>query len=281
MPELPDIDVYVERLEALLSREVLEQVRLRSVFVLRTADPPLSDLHGRMLTKVRRLGKQIVLGFEGQLFAVIHLMTSGRLRWRSPAAAIPKENGLAAFDFGNGTVLFTETSKKKRASLRVVTGETELAALHRGGLEVLEASFEAFAARLREQNHTLKRALTDQRIFSGIGNAYSDEILHLARLSPAKRTAQISDDNLQTLFDATCETLLTWRERLLEQCGEEFPKTSQHFARRWPCMAGLVSPVRRVASKFDASSMPKMSLTTAPGARPKADYWLTVSYRDG
>lgn len=234
-----------------------------------------------MLTKVRRLGKQVVLGFEGQLFAVIHLMTSGRLRWRSPAAAIPKENGLAAFDFGNGTVLFTETSKKKRASLRVVTGETELAALHRGGLEVLEASFEAFAARLREQNHTLKRALTDQRIFSGTGNAYSDEILHLARLSPAKRTAQISDDNLQTLFDATCETLLTWRERLLEQCGEEFPKTSQHFARRWPCMAGLVSPVRRVASKFNASSMPKMSLSTAPGARPKADYWLTVRYRDG
>jgi len=148
MPELPDIDVYVERLEAMLSREVLEQVRLRSVIVLRAAEPPLSDLHGRMLIKVRRLGKQIVLGFEGQLFAVIHLMTSGLLRWHSPAAAILKGNDLAASDFGNGTVLFTETSKKKHASLRVVTGETELAALDQGSLEVLEASFEAFAARL-------------------------------------------------------------------------------------------------------------------------------------
>ena len=229
MPELPDIDIYAERLHVLTCGQTLRQVRLQSVFVLRTAQPPLSSVHGRPVTSVERLGKQLVIAVGGHLYLLIHLMIAGRLSWRAPGAAIPRRNGLAAFDFDTGTLLFTEAGKKKRASLRVVEGETSLRFYDRGGLEVQGASFEQFAERLRAGNHTLKRALTDQRILSGIGNAYSDEILHRARLSPARRTQQLDDRSMLTLYRAVCSTLSEWTERLRQQVGDGLPEKVTAF----------------------------------------------------
>ena len=223
MPELPDVKIYLEHLEKSVKGRALAQIRLRSIFLLRSVTPPLSSCHGKVVTSVRRLGKQIVIGLEDELFLLIHLMISGRLRWGKPDAAIPKGMGLAAFDFDNGTVLFTEASKKKRASLRVIETQQSLVAFDRGGLEVLDNSFEAFAERMRAENHTLKRALTDQRILSGIGNAYSDEILHRARLSPARRTQQVPDNIMRSLHEATRSTLIEWTERLRVLAGDKFP----------------------------------------------------------
>ena len=223
MPELPDVDVYVEHLERNIVGAVLQQVRLKSVFVLRTVSPPLEHCHGKRVTGVRRLGKQLVIGLEDELFVLIHLMIAGRLRWRKANASLAKGMGLVAFDFEAGTLLFTEASKKKRASLRVLDSEQSLKAFDRGGLEVLAASFGEFDERLRAENHTLKRALTDQRILSGIGNAYSDEILHRARLSPARRTRQLPDEAMRVLFDATQSTLIEWTQRLRTLAGDMFP----------------------------------------------------------
>ena len=214
VPELPDVTLYVERLAPLVLGEPLQRVRLASPFLLRSVEPPLAAACGRRVTAVSRLGKRIVLALEGGLFLVLHLMVAGRLRWRPAGAAIPGRNGLAAFDFGSGTLLLTEASGKKRASLRLVQGEAALAALDPGGLEVLDADLPSFRAALRRESHTLKRTLTDPAIFSGIGNAYSDEILHRARLSPFKRSADLDDEETERLFDATRDTLVEWLERL-------------------------------------------------------------------
>jgi formamidopyrimidine-DNA glycosylase len=214
MPELPDVSLYVERLAPLVVGETLQRVRLTSPFLLRSVEPPLASASGRRVAGVRRLGKRIVLELDGGLFLVLHLMVAGRLRWRPAGAAIPGRNGLAAFDFANGTLLLTEASSKKRASLQLVRGEAALAALDPGGLEVLDASREAFRAALVRESHTLKRALTDPGIFSGIGNAYSDEILHRARLSPFKRSTDLDDEETERLFAATRDTLTEWIERL-------------------------------------------------------------------
>lgn len=229
VPELPDVALYVEHLAARLCGQRLERVRLKSPFVLRSVDPPLSATHGRRVTGVERLGKRIVIALDGDLFIVIHLMIAGRLRWREPGAALPGKLGLLAFDFPNGSVLFTEASPKKRASVHVVRGRQELAAHHRGGIEPLEASFEAFRAALQRENHTLKRALTDPRIFSGIGNAYSDEILHRARSSPVALTQKLTDAQIGALYAACQSTLREWIERLRQSAGDAFPEKVTAF----------------------------------------------------
>jgi formamidopyrimidine-DNA glycosylase len=229
MPELPDVAVYVEHLERLVKGETLRKVRLASPFVLRSVTPSPGVLEGRPLRAVSRLGKRLVFSFEGNLFFVVHLMIAGRLRWRETGAPIPKKLGLLALDFDAGTLLLTESSPKKRAWVRVVAGEDALASLDPGGLEPLEASRETFTARLRSENHTLKRALTDPRLFSGIGNAYSDEILHAARLSPVALTSRLADAEIERLFEAATSTLRDWTSRLRRDAGETFPKRVTAF----------------------------------------------------
>lgn len=229
MPELPDVEVYVERLDAFVRGQRLEGIRFTSPFVLRSVEPPVERARGRMVLGVRRLGKQIVLVLEAELYLVIHLMIAGRLRWRKPQSSIPRGNGLAALDFAHGSLMFTEASKKKRASLHLVEGPGALEAFDRGGLEVLNASLPDFSKALTAHNHTLKRALTDQRILSGIGNAYSDEILHRAGLSPARRTLQLGPEELQRLFLAARETLSWWVEHHRSRVGDGFPEKVTAF----------------------------------------------------
>lgn len=223
MPELPDVVVYVERLEAYLTGRTLATVRVASPFVVRTFDPPISELEGRRVQAVRRIGKRIVLGFEDDLFLVVHLMIAGRLRFKPPGAAVAGKMALLALDFEHGSILFTEAASKKRASVHVVRGESALGAFDRGGVEPLEVSLDAFSEALTRENRTLKRALTDPRLVSGIGNAYSDEILFQAGLSPVRRTSQLTADELERLFEATRATLTEWTERLRAEVGEGFP----------------------------------------------------------
>jgi len=234
MPELPDVVVYLEALAPRVLGQQLERVRLASPFLLRSVSPPLSSVEGKQVEALRRLGKRIVLALDGELFLVIHLMIAGRLRWKprkagEPPATVPKKVGLAAFDFPTGTLLLTEASPKKRASLYLVAGEAGLAAHDRGGLEVLDATPESFHAALTAERHTLKRAMTDPRILSGIGNAYSDEILHRAKLSPFKRTTDLDAGENVRLFAATQEVLREWVDRLREETGEGFPEKVTAF----------------------------------------------------
>jgi len=229
MPELPDVTIYIEALSARLLGQPLERLRVGNPFLVRTITPAPADLAGQRIIAFRRLGKRIVFVFEDDLFLVLHLMIAGRLRWRDKGAAIPGKVGLAAFDFSHGTVILTEQGSKRQASIHIVKGEEAVAALAPRGLEVLTADLAAFAQRLTEENHTLKRALTDPRIFSGIGNAYSDEILHTAKLSPMKTTDKLSDEEIETLFDATRETLQLWITRLRDECGTNFPEKVTAF----------------------------------------------------
>ena len=223
MPELPDITVYIEALEARTVGQTLERIRIPKPFLLRSVDPPLSAANGKRVTGIRRMGKRIVLELDDDLFLVIHLMIAGRLRWVPAGAKVPGKIGLAAFDFSNGTLILTEAGTKRRASLWLVRGKKALEQFERGGLEVLDATLDQFAERLRRENHTLKRSLTDPRLFSGIGNAYSDEILHRARLSPIKHTSKLTDDEISTLLHATREVLLEWTERLRQEAKGDFP----------------------------------------------------------
>ena len=223
MPELPDITVYLEALRPRVEGRVLAGVRLSSPFLLRSVDPPLERCHGRHVVGLRRLGKRIVLELEGGYGLVLHLMIAGRLHWKPPRAKIPRRLGLAAFDFEDGTLLLTEAGTQKRASLHVVCGEEALRRLDPGGLEVLEADRAAFDAALHRESHTLKRALTDPHLFSGIGNAYSDEILHRARLSPFKLTDALTDDESARLYEAVRGVLVEWTERLRREAGDAFP----------------------------------------------------------
>ena len=253
MPELPDVVVYLEALEPRVLGRRLSGVRLFSPFVLRTVDPPITALRDRRVLTLGRMGKRIVLGFEDELFLVIHLMIAGRLRWGPPGMKAPGRIGLAAFDFDAGTLVLTEAGSKRRASLHVVAGSAGLAGFERGGLEPLETSPAEFTARLRLESHTLKRALTDPRLFSGIGNAYSDEILHAARLSPMKLTDSLSDDETERLHDATIETLETWIERLRDDAAGTFPEKvtafregmAVHGRYRQPCPV-CGAPVQRI-----------------------------------
>jgi formamidopyrimidine-DNA glycosylase len=229
MPELPDVTVYVERIQALFGGQRLERIRLASPFVLRSATPPLSEAFGRTLEGVSRLGKRIVLELSGEHFLVVHLMIAGRLRRRDLGAPVPKKVGLLAFDFQSGSLLFTEASSKKRASLHLVSGRAALAEFDRGGSEPLTASYDEFVAAITRENRTLKRALTDPRLLSGIGNAYSDEILFAARLSPVKRSQQLSPAELERVYAATREILELWTERTRSEVGEGFPEQVTAF----------------------------------------------------
>ena len=229
MPELPDIVVYVEAIAARTVGSPLTRVRLASPFLLRTVEPPLAAAEGRRVRGVSRLGKRIVLELDGEMFLVVHLMIAGRLHWGPPAAKVPGRVGLAAFDFAAGTLLLTEASRKKRASLHVVGGARALAELDRGGLEVLAADDAAFRAALARESHTLKRALTDPRLFSGIGNAYSDEILHRAQLSPAKLSSKLTGDEAERLRRAAVAVLGEWTNRLREEAGDGFPEKVTAF----------------------------------------------------
>jgi formamidopyrimidine-DNA glycosylase len=224
VPELPDITVYIEALDARIRGATLERVRLASPFVLRSFDPPISDTHGRVVTGLRRVGKRIVITLEGDLFLVIHLMIAGRLHWKPAGAKVPAKVGLAAFDFSTGSLTLTEAGTKKRAAIHLVTGEQALAELDPGGLEPLACTAGELSAAITRENHTLKRALTDPHILSGIGNAYSDEILHQARLSPVRQTRALSDGEHARLFEAIRATLYDWIVRLREASGGGFPE---------------------------------------------------------
>ena len=227
MPELPDIVVYVEALERRVVGHALERVTIASPFVLRSVDPPVREVEGKRVVGVRRMGKRIVLALEGDLFVVIHLMIAGRLRWRAKANA--GKQVLASLEFESGTLVFTEAGTKKRASIYLARGEKALAAHDRGGIEVLDADLDAFARVLASENHTLKRALTDPTLFSGIGNAYSDEILHRAKLSPLALTQALDRKKTERLFAATRKTLVEWTDRLRAEVGDGFPEKVTAF----------------------------------------------------
>ncbi len=233
MPELPDVVVYTEALARYVIGQRLDRVHLLSPFVLRTFDPPLDAIAGHIVRGVSRVGKRLVIAFDDDLFLVIHLMIAGRLRWRAPGQkpGMGPKMILASFDFPTGTLFFTEASSKKRASLRLVRGRAGVGALDPGGLEPLAATAEQFHDALVRESHTLKRALTDPHVFSGIGNAYSDEILHAARLSPLKLTRSLSEAELVRLYDATRATLTTWIERLRQEAGSGFPEKVTAFHR--------------------------------------------------
>jgi len=224
VPELPDITIYIEALEARIRGATLERVRLVSPFVLRSFDPPIADANGRAVTGVRRVGKRIVVALEGDFFLVIHLMIAGRLHWKAAGAKVPGKIGLAAFDFSTGTLTLTEAGTKKRAAIHLLKGEQALTDLDPGGLEPLACTAEELSAAITRENHTLKRALTDPHILSGIGNAYSDEILHKARLSPVRQTRALSDGEHARLFEAIRATLYDWIVRLRQDAGGEFPE---------------------------------------------------------
>jgi len=229
LPELPDIVVYIEALEKRILGQTLERIRIASPFLLRTASPPIGSAEGKKVVRLRRLGKRICIGLEDDLWLVLHLMIAGRLHWKKAGAKLSPPRGLAAFDFSNGTLLWTEAGSQKRASLHVINGEAGLQALDPGGLEVLEADLAHFSAVLTSANHTLKRALTDPRLFSGIGNAYSDEILFAARLSPLALTQKLRAEEIQRLHAATRSSLLDWTERLRSESGTGFPEKVTAF----------------------------------------------------
>ena len=229
MPELPDIVVYIEALERRILGHVLERMQIRGPFLLRTAKPPIEAIHGRTVKELRRVGKRIALKFDNELWLVFHLMIAGRLHWIEKRTTPDGRRTLAALDFDSGTLTLTEAGTKKRASLHVVDGDEELAKLDPGGLEVLDATLDEFRTALTASNHTLKRALADPHMFSGIGNAYSDEILHAARLSPVKLTQRMQDDEIQRLYEAVRRSLQEWTQRLREQAGNKFPEKVTAF----------------------------------------------------
>jgi formamidopyrimidine-DNA glycosylase len=229
VPELPDIVIYIEALEKRILGQRLERVRIASPFLLRTASPPVADAEGKTVVQLRRLGKRICIGLDNNLWLVLHLMIAGRLHWRKRDAKLSPPRGLAAFDFPPGTLLWTEAGSQKRASLHMVAGEDGLSALDPGGLEVLESNLEQFAKVLTSANHTLKRALTDPRLFSGIGNAYSDEILFEARLSPLALTQKLNAEQIERIFATVRNSLSQWTERLRQESGNEFPEKVTAF----------------------------------------------------
>ncbi|MCY4622146.1 MAG: formamidopyrimidine-DNA glycosylase [bacterium] len=284
MPELPDVAVYLEALERFVGGQVLERARVVSVSLLRTFNPPLSEVEGRRVVGFRRMGKRLVLELEDELFMVFHLMIAGRFRWRDRGVAVSRKVGHAAFDFPHGTLVLTEQGSRKRASLHVHRGEAALAEHDRGGLEPLDAGPAAFAEALRRENRTLKRALTDPRILSGIGNAYSDEILHRAGLSPVTLTSRLDDPALERLHGATVSILTEWVDRMREEVGDGFPdrvtafrpEMAVHGKYRQPCPA-CGSPVRRIVY---ASNETNYCAGCQTGGRILADRALSRLLKD-
>jgi formamidopyrimidine-DNA glycosylase len=286
MPELPDVVVYIEALKRHILGQPLTRLNLLSPFVLRSVDPPIDAITGQTVADVRRVGKRIVLVFPGDLFLVLHLMIAGRLRWRAPGQKVgmgPKLI-LASFEFPNGTLFFTEASSKKRASIQLVRGEAALHALDPGGIEPIEATLEAFHDALTRENHTVKRALTDPHLFSGIGNAYSDEILHAARLSPLKLTKSLTDAEFLRLYEATRATLLLWTDRLRRDVKEGFPEKvtafrdemAVHGRFKQPCPV-CGSPVQRIVY---ADNECNYCATCQTGGRLLADRSLSRLLKD-
>ena len=253
VPELPDLTVYLEALEARLVGQRLERVLIRSPFLLRTAEPPIESVQGKRVNEVRRIGKRLAIGLEGDLWLVFHLMIAGRLHWTERGTASSKRAALARLEFGNGVLTLTEAGTKRRASLHLIHGEEALRRQDPGGIEVLQSNLAQFAGRLRSENHTLKRALTDPKLFSGIGNAYSDEILHAARLSPVMLTSRIDDAEVARLYAAVREQLELWTERLRQLAGGGFPEGVTAFRKemavhgrfRQPCPV-CGTPVQRI-----------------------------------
>jgi formamidopyrimidine-DNA glycosylase len=284
MPELPDILLYIHALRPRIVGRDVTGVRLASPFLLRSIDPPLSAIEGRSVVDLHRLGKRIAIEASGGLFLVFHLMIAGRFRWKDPGARIPAKVGLLALDFEHGSLMLTEAGTKRQASLHVVSGRDALAQHDPGGLEVLDAPLEAFARVLRESHHTLKRTLTDPHLFSGIGNAYSDEILHAARLSPFKQTGALSDEEIRRLYEATRLTLTTWVSALQAEAGDEFPEKVTAFREGMavhgrfgqPCpICG--SPVQRIVY---ASNEANYCATCQTGGRLLADRSLSRLLRE-
>ncbi len=279
MPELPDVVVYIEALERRIVGQTLQRIRLASPFLLRSVEPPIAEAFRKRILGLRRRGKRIVIDLEDDLHLVIHLMIAGRFHWKPPGAAVARKLGLAAFDFPTGTLLLTEAGTKKRASLHLVRGEEALKEHERGGLEVLEADLASFRDALTRENHTLKRSLTDPRLFSGIGNAYSDEILHAAKLSPVKQTRQLSDEEIERLYHATRNTLTEWVERLRRDAKENFPEKVTAFRKdmavhgkyKEPCPV-CGSPVQRIVY---AENETNYCATCQTGGRLLADRALS------
>jgi formamidopyrimidine-DNA glycosylase len=253
VPEIPDLELYLSALASRIVGQRLEKVRLGSPFLLRSVEPPLASTFGRTVVGLRRIGKRLVIELEGELFLIVHLMVAGRLQWKAPGAKLAGRAVLAMFDFPNGSLALTEVSTKKRASLHVASGEATLRGFDRGGLEVRTSHLDDFAAWVRLENHTLKRTLTDPRLFSGIGNAYSDEILHRARLSPVKQTKTLTGEEISRLFEATRSVLLEWQQRLKDEVGDAWPEKvtafrpdmAVHGKHKQPCPV-CGSPVQRI-----------------------------------
>jgi formamidopyrimidine-DNA glycosylase len=249
MPELPDVVVYIEALEQRILNQTLQRVRLASPFLLRTTSPAISVAEGKPVQQLRRVGKRIAIGVEGDLWLVLHLMIAGRLHWRQPGIKLPAKRALAGFDFDAGTLLLTEAGSQKRASLHVVHGEAGLRALDPGGLEVLGGDLDSFSIALTTENHTLKRSLTDPRLFSGIGNAYSDEILHRARLSPVMLTQRLDRAEVRRLFTAVIETLEEWVARLRVEAEGGFPEKVTAFRKEMAVHGKYGQPCPRCGAK--------------------------------
>ena len=250
MPELPDIAAYISALEARILAQPIDRVRLASPFLLRTAQPPVTDAEGRIVRELRRIGKRIAIGVEGDLWLVLHLMIAGRLHWRSPRAKLSGRQNLAAFDFPNGSLVLTEAGAKRRASLHVLRGEEGLRSVDPGGVDVLTGDLSAFRAALTAKNRTLKRALTDPRILSGIGNAYSDEILHAAQLSPVALTQKLDEREWERLFAATIGTLKFWIDRLRTEAEASFPERVTAFRKGMAVHGRYGDPCPRCGEKI-------------------------------
>jgi formamidopyrimidine-DNA glycosylase len=284
LPELPDILLYLHALRPRVIGRQVQRIRLVSPFLLRSVDPPLTAIDGRTIVDLHRLGKRVVFEAEGELFLVFHLMIAGRFRWKTAGAPVPGKVGLLAIDFDHGTLVMTEAGTKRQASLYVVQGRGGLERHNPGGLEVLEADVAAFAHALTLENHTLKRALTDPHLFSGIGNAYSDEILHLARLSPFKQTSGLTDEEIRRLYQATRETLTAWTRRLQDETGDEFPEKvtafrdgmAVHGRYGKPCPV-CGSPVQRIVYAANESNY---CVTCQTGGRLLADRSLSRLLRE-
>jgi formamidopyrimidine-DNA glycosylase len=250
MPELPDIAAYIGALEARILAQPIERVRLASAFLLRTAQPPVVNVEGRIVRELRRIGKRIAIGVEGDLWLVLHLMIAGRLHWRAPKAKLSGRQNLAAFDFPNGSLVITEAGAKRRASLHVLAGEDSLRSIDSGGIDVFTSDFASFQAALTAENRTLKRALTDPRIVSGIGNAYSDEILHAAQLSPVALTHRLEPPEWERLFDAARRTLRLWLDRLRAETGAGFPERVTAFRKDMAVHGRYGRPCPRCGEKI-------------------------------
>jgi formamidopyrimidine-DNA glycosylase len=284
VPELPDIVVYIEALQKCILGQPLEQVRIASPFLLRTVAPSPSATHGKTVMNLRRLGKRICIGLDNDLWLVLHLMIAGRLHWKKHGAKVSPPRGLAALDFPNGTLLWTEAGSKKRASLHVVAGESGLRALDPGGIEVLDADLASFAHVLTASNHTLKRSLTDPRLFSGIGNAYSDEILWEARLSPIALTQKLNPEEIERLFHAVGQSLTGWTDRLRRESGDNFPEKVTAFREGMAVHGRYKQPCPRDGSKVQriryASNETNYCPTCQTGGRLLADRSLSRLLRD-